>query len=175
MRWIPFLVLTYIALVLQTSLVRVLTFSAGAAGTLQPDLLALTAAFVAMFAREGLDAMLAAWALGLAADLTTGAAVGVMPITYALAAALVFRMREAFFRERFFTRVSLTLLFCLVAHPLWVTAQSALAWRWGGYGWVLLQAILVSAYTAVLAPWVGWLLSKTEPLLFGPPAGRSRR
>jgi rod shape-determining protein MreD len=175
MRWIPFLALSYVALVLQTSLVHAVTFSSGAVGDVYPDLLALTAVFVALFAREGLDAMLAAWVLGLAADLTTLAAIGVMPITYALAAGLVFRMREAFFREGLFARASLTLVFCLVAHPLWITAQAALAWRWGGYGWALVEAILVSMYTAAVAPPIFWFLGKAEPLLFGPPAGRSRR
>lgn len=174
MRWAPFLVLTYVTLVLQTSLVRAVTFSV-AAGTVQPDLLALTAVFVALSVREGLDAMLAAWALGLAADLTTGAAIGVMPVAYALGASLVFRMREAFFRDRISTRIVLTLLFCLVAHGLWVTAQSALAWQWGAYGRVMIQAAMVSAYTAVVAPPLQWVLAKGESLLLGPPAGRGRR
>ena len=178
MRWTVFLVLVCLTLVVQTSLVQWLTFSAGSAGTVQPDLLALTAVFVALFARAGLDAMLAAWALGLAADLTTQAAVGVMPVAYALAAGAVFRLRDAFFRDRISTRFILTLVFCLLAHPLWVTAQAAIDWRrntWGGYGLTLLQAVLLSLYTAVLAPPLHWLLAKTGPLLWGQPAGRPRR
>ena len=178
MRWSVFFLLAYLTLVVQTSLVQWLTFSAGAAGTVQPDLLALTAAFIALFARAGLDAMLAAWALGLAADLTTQAAVGVMPVTYALAAGAVFRLRDAFFRDRISTRLVLTLVFCLLAHPLWVTVQAALDWRhntWGAYGLTLLQAVLLSAYTAVLAAPLQWLLAKAEPLLWSQPAGRSRR
>ncbi len=179
MRWLPLLILTYGLLVAQTSLVQLAGFSAGAAGRVQPDLLALTATFVAMFARSGPDAMLAGMALGLAADLASGAAIGVMPVTYALAGGAVYRVRDALFRERAGARIALTLVFCLIAHGLWVTIQTLLAWRamtWGDYGRVLLQAVLVSAYTAALA-WPGqWLLSKAESLLFvGAPAGRSRR
>ena len=178
MRWIVFLVLAFLTLAVQTSLVQWLTFRAGSAGTVQPDLLALTAVFVALFAREGLDVVLAGLALGLAADLTTDAAVGVMPLAYALASGAVFRLREAFFREKMSARIALTLAFCLLAHPLWATAQAVLAWRinsWGDYGLTMVQAVLVSAYTAVLAPPWFWLLGKAEPLLWVSPPGRSRR
>jgi rod shape-determining protein MreD len=178
MRWIPFLVLAYLTVVVQTSLGRLLAFGAGSAGTVQPDALAWAAVFVAMFARSSVDVMLSGWVLGLLADLTTGAVVGVMPIAYALSAGAVFRVREAFFREKFSTKVMLTLVFCLLAHGMWVTGQSLLAWRamtWGAYGRVLLQAALLSAYTAALAPAAHWLLGKAEPLLLGAPAGRGRR
>jgi rod shape-determining protein MreD len=178
MRWILFLVLGYVVLVAQTSLVQLVTFSTEAAGTVQPDLLALLAALVALYARTGLDAMLAGWALGLAADLTAGKAIGVMPVTYALAASAVWRFREVFFRERLSTRIVLTLLFCLIAHGLWVTAQTLLAWRamaWGAYGRAMLQAGLLSAYTGVLAAPGGWLLGKALPLVLAAPAGRARR
>jgi len=183
MRWIAFLILTYAVLLLQTSLVQFGSFLAGSAGSVQPDLLALVAAFVAMFARNNLDAMLAAWVLGLAMDLTTGgggvhgSAVGVMPVAYALAAGAVYRLREVFFREKASTRVVLTLLFCLVAHGLWVALQSLLSWRymtWGAYGRTMVQATLVSLYTAALAPLAHWLLDRAEPWLLAPGGGRTR-
>lgn len=177
-RWIPFAILAYAAMVAQTSVAHLVTFSAGSAGTISPDLLAMTAVFVAMYARAELDVMLAAWGLGLAMDLTTAQAVGVMPLMYALAAAFVFRLREAVFRERILTQVVLAMLFCLPAHGLWVTVQAALAWRdttWGDWGRSLLQAVLIASYTAALMPLVHWALAKLQPLFLAAPAGRGRR
>ena len=49
MRWIGFLILAYVAVLLQTSLVQAAAFRAGAAGTVQPDLLALMATAVFPF------------------------------------------------------------------------------------------------------------------------------
>jgi hypothetical protein len=184
MRWSVFLVLAYLTLAVQTTLVQWLRLDAGAAGTVQPDLLAVLAVFVALFARSSLDAMLSSMALGLAVDLTAGEitrgfAVGVMPVAYALAAGAVYRLKEAFFRDRVSTRFALTLVFCLLAHPLWVTVQAALDWRrntWGGLGLTLLQAVLLSLYTAVLAPALLWILARAEGLVWGgQPAGRGRR
>jgi rod shape-determining protein MreD len=178
MRWVPFLILTYAVVLLQTTVVQWLSFMAGAARTVQPDLLAMVAVFVALFARGGLDVMLAAWALGLAADLTAGAAVGIMPVTYALAAGAIFRVREVFFRERFGTRFILTLVFCLMAHGLWATLQSLISWRhmdWGAYGRVMLQAGGISLYTAALAPAAHWLLERVESRLIPSSGGRTRR
>jgi rod shape-determining protein MreD len=184
MRWVFFLILTYVVLLVQTSLIQWISFRAGAAGSVQPDLLALVAVFVAIVARSGLDAMLAAWALGLAVDLTVGgggtrsSALGVMPVAYALAAWAVYRLREVFFRERASTRILLTLLFCLLAHGLFVTLHTLLSWgqtTWGAYGRVLVQAIFISLYTAALAPLAHWLLDRVEPWLLVSGGGRARR
>lgn len=183
MRWIPFIILTYFVLLLQTSVVGLISFSAGSAGTVAPDLLAIVAVFVALGARYGVDALLAAWALGLAADLTTGGGAGAatvlgpMSLAYMLAAGVVFKMREAFFRDRAFTKVMLALAFCLLAHPIWVTLQTLRAsgaMTWADYGKLLVQALLLSLYTAVLAPLVLAVLSKLSGWIL-PPQGRGMR
>ncbi|HUS46739.1 MAG TPA: hypothetical protein VNA25_28435 [Phycisphaerae bacterium] len=184
MRWISFLILAYVVLLIQTTLVRLVHFTVASAGTIAPDLLAMVAVFVAMHVRSGADVMLAAWALGLAADLTTGGgpnalpAVGVMPIAYALAAGMVYRLREAFFAERVSTKIVLALLFCLVAHGIWVTVQSLLACRamtWSAYGQMLVQALGLSAYTAALMAPAHWVLTRLGGLFVAAPAGRARR
>lgn len=184
MRWVPFAILGYLVLLAQTSVVRILTFEAGSLGAVGPDLVAVVALFAALNARSWQDAMLAAWCLGLGVDLTTSGGtggvtvVGPMAVGYALAALAVNRMREAFFREWLVTQALTGLLFCLLAHGLWVTWQSLLAgdnMTWARYGHLLVQAGLLSAYTAALAPVVHLVLNRVSGWLVPTSAGRAAR
>ncbi len=120
----------------------------------------------------------------MAVDLTTAGgagaatAVGPMAIGYALAVAAIYRVREAFFRERGLTQAFLAAMFCIVAHGLWVVVQCLLAYEvitWRDFGRLLLQAAALAAYTGALMPLVNVLLGWTRPLLISTPAGRSRR
>ena len=184
MRWIPFVILAYVLIVVQTTVGRLLMIESGAVGTIGPDLLAPLVVFIALYARRPTDTMIAACILGFALDLTTaggsgsGAVVGPMPIVYALCARALFEVREAFFRDRILTRAFLTLLFCLFAHTLWVTAQSLLAYRvttWSEYGGMLVQAMVGAGYSAVLAPALIWAFEKGRRWIILVPASRSRR
>ena len=183
MRWIPLLILTYLVVLFQTTLGRLLTIRTAGIGTIGPDLTALLAVFVAFYGRNGVEVMLAAWVLGLAVDLTTTGgvgsmtAVGPMPLAYALAAGLLFRVREAFFRERALTQGLLAAAFCLLAHGLWVTTQSLLGGRttWAAYGRTLLQAAALACYTGLLMPLAHVLLGKAQRLFLAAPAGPGRR
>lgn len=184
MRWIPLIIVAYVMVLLQTTLGRILMIHHSTVGAVSPDLVALVAVFVALTARSGLDVMLAGWILGLGLDLTTGAGieastvVGPMPIAYALAGGILYGIREAFFRDRVLTQALLALLFCLLAHGLWVVLQSLLGYRgigWSELGRVLLQAAMLSVYTALLMPLGGFLLKKIQRfLILQPSSGRSR-
>ena len=171
MRWIPFVILAYLVVLMQTTLGRFLTFTTAGIGSIGPDLIAMVAVFVAFYVRNWVDGMLAAWVLGLVVDLTTGGAaaagtvIGPMPIAYALAAGLLFRVREALFRERALTQALLAGGFCLLTHGLWVTVQSLLAYdamTWSAYGKTLLQAAALAAYTAALMPLAHFALGKVQ-------------
>jgi rod shape-determining protein MreD len=159
MRWIPFVILAYLVIVLQTSLGRLLTIQTPL-GLVGPDFAAVVAVFLALHARSSTEAMLAAWTLGFALDLTTGSvagevsAAGPMALTYALAAGLVFQIREAVFRERAVTQVMTVLLFCVLAHGLWITVQSLRVGlgSWDVYGRMLLQSLGIGVYTGMLGP-----------------------
>ena len=184
MRWVPLVILVYAVLLVQTSLVRLVTFTFGSVGTVGPDLLAAAAVFVAMNCRSGIDVMLAAWIAGIAADLGTGGtvggmtAVGPMAISYALAAGAVFQIRDAFFRERVWTRFALALLFALLAHGLWVTMQSLLVVRhmtWADYWRMVLQAVLIAVYTAAAMPLVYPVLQRVPGLFVAASGARGRR
>ena len=89
MRWVPLAILIYVLVVIQTSLLGVMTLRWAAVGPIRPELGAILAVYLALYARSGTDAMLAAWIMGMAFDLTTGAgpkvstAIGPMALGYA--------------------------------------------------------------------------------------------
>ncbi|HET6427660.1 MAG TPA: rod shape-determining protein MreD [Phycisphaerae bacterium] len=184
MRWIRFAILAYLVVLLQTTVAQLVRIPLGPVGAVRPDFLAMVALFVCLAVGGIGDAMLAAWVLGMLVDLTTGGGpgaatvVGPMALAYALAAALIFRIREAFFRERIVTRMVLGFLFCVVAHGLWVTAQSLAAAKqmtWGAYWTMLLQVVAVSVYTGAVTPILLVGLTRLERQLIVTPAGRARR
>ena len=184
MKWVPFIILTYLVMLAQCTLGAGLTFPVTAIGKVGPDLSALLAVFIALNVRTGSHAALAGWILGFAVDLTTVSAaggvtaVGPMPIAYAAAAALVFQIREAFFYQRIGPQIFLTLMFCLLAHGIWVTLQAGLTFgdvSWSDYGRMLLQATALAIYTAVLMPPAYYGLRRIRRWLIPVPTGRRRR
>jgi len=152
-------------------------------GPIGPDLLAPLAVFIALYARRQIDVLLAGWAIGMAIDLAasggpgSASVVGPMALTYVLGTKVIYTVRDAFFRERIISRAVLTAVFCLVAHCLWVTAQSAIAYRhtsWPEYGRMLLQAVGLAIYTAALAPSLIWLLEKGRKWIIQSRSGTAR-
>ncbi len=161
MRWIPLVILTYVVTLAQTSLVGIIDIDVPTVGVIRPELLIIVVVFAALHVRDAVDAMLTGWVLGLALDVTTGAgaststAVGPMALAYALAAGAVYKIRGAVFREKVVTQCVMTVVFCVLAHWAWITAQWLLVFRGTtarGYLLMLVQASLVSLYTAALAP-----------------------
>lgn len=180
MRWIPFVILIYVAVLLQVA-VGALPVRLPVTGDIAPDITAILAVFFALALRDPRDSMLAAWTLGLSMDLMlcgmggTPTAVGPMAIAYVAGAAMVFRVREAFFRERALARSLLTLLFCLVAHATWVTLQTLLGFAWSAWLPAMTKAIGISIYTALAAPLVCLGLQQCGGWFIAAPARRLRR
>lgn len=184
MKWITFIILTYMVTVLQSTLGGLLTFSWGPVGTMGPDLAAMVAVFVAMNVRSGVDAATTGWVLGLAVDLTTVSAgggatvVGPMAIAYAIGAAFIFNIREAFYSEKPLGQAVMAGMFCLVAHGIWVTAQAILAFgdiSWAGYRQMLAEAIALAIYSAVLMPLGYLVLIRCRKWILSPQAGRRKQ
>ena len=184
MRWIPFLILVYIVALIESSIGWALFIDTASVGAIGPDLAAMVVVFVAMHARSAPDAMLAAWVLGLSVDLTSGAgvgtvtAVGPMSIAYCLLAGQLWRLRDAFFRERALTQVVLTFFFVAAAHWIWVTAQAIFASgsvSFGDYGRTLVQALGIAFYTALLMPLAHWALCRLQRVILIAPASAGRR
>jgi len=180
MRWIPFVILIYVALLVQV-VVAALPVRFGFTGDIAPDIPAILAVFFALSVRDLHDAMLAAWSLGLAMDIMLCGmggivtAVGPMPIAYALGSGIIYRVREAFFRDRALARAILTLVFCLTAHFLWVTIQTLLVLAWSAWWSAVAKAIGISIYTAAVAPLVCVVLQRCGGWFIATPARRSRR
>ncbi len=178
MRWIPFIILVVLAVVCQTTIGEMFTFSTGGIGRIGPDLLAVVALFVVLHARQGTDAMLAAWLLGMAMDVTAGgtASIGPMAIGYAVAAGVLFRLREAFFSQWAVTQGFLGMLFCLIAHGIWVTVQVTLNGGWWAYGAMLTQMLALAVYTGFITPIAHAALARIQKwILVAPARGRRRR
>lgn len=160
MRWIPFLIAAYVLLGFQVTLGKVLTFSTAMLGQVGPDFAAIFAVFVALNVRTVVDALLAGWVLGMSVDLLAaggvagGSCAGIMSLTYMVAAGVLFWIREAFFRDRPLTQAILAVLFCLIAHGLWVGGQAARAGDWAAARRMLPQMLCLAAYTGVLTPLV---------------------
>ena len=184
MRWIVFIILTFLVLVLQVTFGAFIRLRGLVIHGVGPDLLAILGVFVALNARSAADAMLAAWTLGFALDLMAiggpggGTAVGPMALGYVLASAAVYRLRGALLTERILAQVFITFGFCIIAHFAWVTLQSALSLRyttWADYARMLLQAAALSVYTALLAPLLYFGLRRIGKLFIAAPPPRLRR
>jgi rod shape-determining protein MreD len=180
MRWIPFAILIYFTVLVQVA-VAALPVRFAITGDIAPDVPAILAVFFALSLRDPRDAMMAAWSLGLAMDLMlcgmggVTTAVGPMAISYTLAAGLVFRVREAFFRERALARALMTLLFCLLVHTMWVTMQTVLSFGWSAWWSGFMKAIGISLYTAFAAPLTCLVLQQCGGWFIAAPARRLRR
>ena len=184
MRWIPLAILIYLIVIVQVSVGRVLDLPFEATGPVGPDLLAILAVYAALRVKHGTDAMLAGCVMGLAVDLSTGtsaaspAAVGPMGLGYALAAGMIFRLREVVLQDSAITGCVLAALFCVMAHGFWVTVQCLIALQslsWSAYGAMLIQVLLLAVYTAVLMPLGAWCLRRGDRLLITTPADSRHR
>jgi len=184
MRWVPLAILTYVLALGQTTLGGMIDIHLAKIGPVRPDVLAIVAVYLALHVHSVVDTMLAAWALGLVVDLTTGAGtsdstvVGPMALAYALSAGCVYKIRGAVFREKVITQCTMTVVFCILAHWLWITAQWMLAFEGttaSGYVLMLVQAVLVGLYTAVLAPLVHVGLRAIRRWIIAAPSGEFGR
>ncbi len=160
MRWISFAVVAALLLTMQTAVAPFLAIRG-----VRPDWLLVGVVYFALYARAA-DAVIAAWALGFCADLMTLERLGLISLSYALAAMAVIYVREYLFRHRPLTQFSVTLIVCLAVQSAW------LIYRRFAYGptkplwsdWMS-GALFVSVYTALWAPLLYRLLSRFSRLL----------
>lgn len=160
MRWLTFAILAVLVLTLQAAVApRVELFSA------RPDFLLVVVLFLSLYAPSR-DAMAAGWVLGVCADLMTIERFGVIAFSYGLTAMIVTAFREYLFRYRVMTQIVVTLTACLLVRTAWTMyyhllyeAREPLLRDW------LIGGVIVSAYTAALAPFAfRLLLSMSRPL-----------
>jgi len=177
MRWIPFAIVTVVVMAAQISVAAAVRIPlGGSALALTVDLPAILVVLVALRARGGTDAVLAAWTVGLVIDLAViGVPIGLHALSYAAAAAILFQARSAMFTESVLTQALVSFAFCLLAHGaarlfvnLYVRPDAA----WLGRD--LLQALLVATTTAAAAPVGLALLRRVDWLIIIQPTWRRR-
>ena len=93
MQWLAFLITAILTVTVQTTLAPALTV-----GGVRPDFILIAVIFFALHGR-GLDAVIAGWALGFAADLQSVQRFGLMALCYALVAYGVYAIRPYLFRR----------------------------------------------------------------------------
>ncbi len=169
MRWVPLVALSFAVVLVQQSLAGLLGLSSQSFGRVSPDLMAAVAVVLTLRARRALDVALAAWGMGLAVDLTTASGpagttvVGPMAIGYVVASGVVFRIREAFFREHWLTQGFFAVVFCLIAHTIWILLQALAGWRAAtlsttvrALGQMLWISLYTGAVTSLLSRPLAW-------------------
>jgi len=160
MRWVPFAIFSYLFIVLQCSLNRILVIDGLPMGPFGPDLVVILALFVALYVGELIEGMIAGWILGMMMDLTTSGfdgRLGMMSIFFALCVWMIHGAREALFRERALPQMLIAGVFVIITHGLWVTFQSIFSFgliSWGVYGTMVIQVLMTALYTALLTPLV---------------------
>jgi rod shape-determining protein MreD len=166
MRWVMFILFVGLLLTLQSAVApRLALFG------LRPDWLLVAVVFFALHARVG-DAVLGAWLIGAGADLMSLERLGLMALTYGLAAVLVLSIREYLFRERGRTQFGLTLLVCLLVQLGWlVYRRMAYDPALSVLSDLVFHSVAASVYTAVWAPLFHWAVLQ-RPGWLGVPRPR---
>ena len=183
MRWAPLAIFMYIICLLQMTLTKTITFETLGVGPFGPDFMVCLAVFVAFWARSSTDAMVAGTIMGLLMDLTTAGGmqaptlVGPMGIAYCISVSLVFRVREAFFRDRVFPQILICTMFCLLSHFIWITIQTIFCGTGGFKAYMnsLLLVLLSSVYTGLIAPIWLYILLKVRGVIFESISSRGAR
>jgi rod shape-determining protein MreD len=147
MRWVPFAVVALVGLTLQSAVAP--RFAVWGA---RPDWLLVLVVVFAMHADAG-DAAVAGWLIGATADLMTVERLGLLSLSYLIAAVSVASMRDDLFRRRAITQFVVTLLVCLAVRIAWsgyrallYDSAEATARR------IVIDCLVASLYTALWAP-----------------------
>jgi len=162
MRWYVIAIFAYVFAALESSVFTpgLLAFKIFRAAA-QPDLLLVTAVFVALAAERWEDVFIAGWCLGLVADLLAGTRLGVTATGVALAATGIYFLRSALAYEHPLVQAVLVFIAVLVVRPVQQMILYHLSGSENGIGLALEQGAVDAAYTALVAPVVLWLLVKT--------------
>jgi len=112
------------------------------------------------------EAGIAGWSLGLAADLTSAGPIGAHSLSFAVAGMIASRLRGILMTEHPVSQILVTGILSWMAYSLiFVHGAWRDAWAVWSLAGSLERAGWVAAYTAVLSPYLFWLLERGVPLL----------
>jgi rod shape-determining protein MreD len=174
-RWIPFLILAYVAMGLQLGLGPFIAYHRAS-----PNLMLLVAVFVAVNAPRDV-ALIACFVAGLIQDLGTLQTFGLFALCYGLIAVVIVNAQQVVYKDHPLTHFSLTLGAGLVVaaviivqgwlHPPTWMMETMSADR--PYHISATRELTRVIYTALLAPFVLGLLKRAKPM-FGFSGARRR-
>ena len=170
MRWLLVAILAYALLVLQTAAFHpgALTVEVGGHWA-RPDLVLVLGVFLALFF-EPAEVFVVAWFLGLGCDLVTVAGrVGLQALAFSVLLFLLSHFKPVVPRRRIWAQFTVCLVTVLVVHAAWYMAAQAVSGAWPDVGWSVKAALVDAVYSAVLAPYVFWVLLKFRSPLGIPP------
>ncbi|MCF7957333.1 MAG: rod shape-determining protein MreD [Phycisphaerae bacterium] len=162
MKWLSFIILIFIAVILQCGLANPLGLGPQ---RIMPDLLLLTAVILLLHS-TGDKALVACWLAGLAKDLTSLAPFGCYALAFGLMALLLTKTRALFYDDR---PIAL-MIFTFAATVFTEEATLFIGILKGDFHsdstHILLPVILATALlTAILAPYAHWVLMKFDKSL----------
>jgi rod shape-determining protein MreD len=160
MRWATYIVLAAVLLTMQSALAPAVEIRG-----VRPDWLLVGAVFLGLYVQPR-HAVVAAWVLGLCADLLTVERPGLISVSYMMVAAAVCSVREYIFRYWALTQFTLTLVLALCVQTAWMmyrrTMYAPIRPLWSDW---FVGAALTSLYTAAWAPILHRLLLALSGLL----------
>lgn len=169
MHWFGLVIVTIVVAAVQTSVGHLMAIKDA-----YPSFLLVTAVYYG-FRWPAAEAGIAGWALGLAADLTSLGPIGAHSLSFALVAMVASRLRNIVMTDHPLAQILVTGLLGWLAYSL-IFAHGAWrdSWSVWSFGLSLKRAGWVALYTAVLAPYLFWLLERAVPLLSLQPHTRRR-
>jgi rod shape-determining protein MreD len=147
MRWVPFAVIAVAGLILQSSVAPRIDIWG-----VRPDWLLVVVVVFAMHAHAA-DAAVGAWLIGATADLMTIERLGLLSLSYLVAAMIVSSVRDYLFRRRAITQFFVTMLICFTIRSGWVFYRVILYDSAESFvRLVVVDSLIASLYTAMWAP-----------------------
>jgi rod shape-determining protein MreD len=160
-RWLLVAILGYACLVLQTAAFRPGALAVPINGYwTRPDLALVVGLFLALYL-EPYEVFVVGWCLGLASDVVSvSGPLGLQALVMSLLLLAVSHARGAVNRTRILTQFLLALALVAAAHLVWYLATRYLQGIPLAFLQSVEQAVLDAAYSAVLAPYLFWILER---------------
>ena len=174
MRWFYIILVAFVASMIQTTAGQIFWFPTPL-GWIGPIFPIGAAVFAILYGRQTVDVALAGWIFGLALELPLGGetSMGLLPLLFAAMSAVLFQMREAFYRDRLLTQMILGFLLAFLVYQAWAMCQAVLP---GGlsqpYWRATLQMLIVAVYTGLLTPAMVAMLKPLQRWLWTVPSSQ---
>ena len=160
-HWISFGLMGLGTLVIQSGLGRLVGLGPQ---RIMPDLLLILAVLMA-FRCEDSRSLVGCWVLGLCKDLSSDAALGSYALCFGLLGIAIFYLRNWFYGNNWISAMVVTFLgSLLVEQSVYLIGifKGGLSWElWGGSS---MEMLFSAGFTAALAPYGQWILSKLPGL-----------